>query len=87
MLAKSSPFVITHFFNVVQGHSSDNEQIAVVIVGEGIIEYYKFRIECNCVMEWEDVIDLSIELIGTKFKNKFGFLLIALKDWDPPPKM
>ena len=51
MLAKSSPFVITHFFNVVQGHSSDNEQIVVVIVGEGIIEYYKFRIECNCVLD------------------------------------
>ena len=41
----------------------------------------------NGGVEWEEIIDLSIELIGTKFKNKFGFLLIALKDWDPPPKM
>ena len=47
--------------------------IEVVIVGEEIIEYYKLRIECNCVMEWEEVIDLSIELIGTKFEKQFGF--------------
>ena len=57
---KASLFVITHFLNLVQGHSSDNEHIALAIVGEGIIEYYKFRIEWNCVIEWEDVIDLSI---------------------------
>ena len=79
MLPKSSSFVITHFFKVVQGHSSDNEQIEVVIVGEEIIEYYKLRIECNCVMEWEHVIDLPIELIGTKFENQFGFCWLHWK--------